>query len=138
MKEDFGEELKNKHDENFTVAGDEHKSCCGPKDAAQTILGMTGEDLSREGLIRTPDRFVKAYKDLFSGYSLTPESAVGEGVFASEGQGLVSVENVEFYSMCEHHLLPFWGTANVAYFPGEKIINPPIWILSVRMFSSFL
>ena len=91
--------------------------------AAELILAMAGEDLSREGLERTPKRFSKAYKHLFSGYSLSPQEAVGEGVFQGEGRGLVSVENVEFYSLCEHHLLPFWGTATVAYFPSEKILG---------------
>jgi len=92
-------------------------------DAGRKILELTGEDLAREGLRDTPQRFAKAYKSLFSGYELSPEEAVGKGVFASEGQGLVSVEDVEFYSLCEHHLLPFWGKATVAYFPGEKILG---------------
>lgn len=93
------------------------------KEAARNILQLTGEDLSREGLLNTPSRFAKAYEYLFKGYSESVESAVGEGIFASEGQGLVSVESVEFYSMCEHHLLPFWGHATVAYFPNEKILG---------------
>jgi len=92
-------------------------------DAGRKILELTGEDLTREGLRDTPQRFAKAYKDIFSGYHLSPEEAVGKGIFASEGQGLVSVEDVEFFSMCEHHLLPFWGKATVAYFPGDKILG---------------
>ncbi|MFW7379108.1 MAG: GTP cyclohydrolase I FolE [Oligoflexus sp.] len=92
-------------------------------EAARRILKLTDEDLSREGLLSTPSRFAKAYDFLFKGYHESVSSVVGEGVFPSEGQGLVSVENVEFYSMCEHHLLPFWGQATVAYFPGEKILG---------------
>ncbi|MFY7928032.1 MAG: GTP cyclohydrolase I FolE, partial [Oligoflexus sp.] len=92
-------------------------------DAARKILELTGEDLGREGLKDTPQRFAKAYQSLLGGYSLTPAEAVGKGVFASEGNGLVSVEDVEFYSMCEHHLLPFWGKATVAYFPDKKILG---------------
>ncbi|WP_141733629.1 GTP cyclohydrolase I FolE [Oligoflexus tunisiensis] len=92
-------------------------------EAGRRILEMTGEDGDREGLRDTPYRFAKAYQALLDGYNLTPDEAVGKGIFASEGQGLVAVEDVEFYSMCEHHLLPFWGKATVAYFPGEKILG---------------
>ncbi len=92
-------------------------------DAAHKILGLTKEDLGREGLKDTPQRFAKAYQSLLGGYSLSPREAVGRGVFASEGPGLIAVQDVEFYSMCEHHLLPFWGQATVAYFPQSKILG---------------
>ncbi len=92
-------------------------------EAGRRILELTGEDLNREGLRDTPMRFAKAYQALFDGYTITPDEAVGKGVFASEGNGLVAVEDVEFYSMCEHHLLPFWGKATVAYFPCKKILG---------------
>ena len=94
-----------------------------PLAAAKAILAMTGEDLTREGLERTPERFVRAYQHILSGYQSTADEVVGSGVFPAEGAGLVSVEDVEFYSMCEHHLLPFWGKAKVAYFPGKKILG---------------
>lgn len=92
-------------------------------EAGRRILDLTGENTEREGLRDTPQRFAKAYQALLDGYNLSPEEAVGKGVFPSEGQGLVAVEDVEFYSMCEHHLLPFWGKATVAYFPGDKILG---------------
>lgn len=91
--------------------------------AASLIIGMTKEDSSREGLLKTPQRFSSAYKHLLSGYDTDAKGSVGEGIFDAEGAGLVSVDEVEFYSMCEHHLLPFWGTANVAYFPHKKILG---------------
>ncbi len=91
--------------------------------AAEKILQLTGEDVTRDGLADTPSRFAKAYEYLFKGYDISPEQAAGQGVFPSEGDGLVSVEDIEFYSMCEHHLLPFWGKATVAYFPGNKILG---------------
>lgn len=91
--------------------------------AAKLILKLTGEDLSREGLADTPKRFSKAFEHLLNGYKISPRQAVGQGIFPSEGHGLVSVEDVEFYSLCEHHLLPFWGRATVAYFPREKILG---------------
>ncbi len=92
-------------------------------EAGRRILELTGENLDREGLKDTPQRFAKAYKALFSGYDMSPEEAIGKGVFAAEGRGLVSVEDVEFYSLCEHHLLPFWGKATVVYFPRDKILG---------------
>ena len=92
-------------------------------EAGQKILELTAEDLNREALRDTPARFAKAYQKLFNGYDISPEDAVGQGIFAKEGNGLVAVENIEFYSMCEHHLLPFWGKATVAYFPGESILG---------------
>jgi GTP cyclohydrolase I len=87
------------------------------------LLEAIGEDVEREGLQRTPHRFAKAWRELTAGYELTAHDAVGEGVFAAEGNGIVSVRNVEFYSMCEHHLLPFWGKASIAYIPNAKIIG---------------
>ncbi len=91
--------------------------------AAELILTSVGEDLHREGLERTPIRFAKAMRDICKGYSLTLQDAVGEGAFAAEGKGLVSVKSVEFYSMCEHHMLPFFGTVSVAYYPDQKILG---------------
>jgi GTP cyclohydrolase I len=91
--------------------------------AAEMILTAVGEDVSREGLLRTPKRFEKAIKELTSGYQLSLKEAIGEGIFAAEGRGMVSVRDVEFYSMCEHHMLPFWGRATVAYYPSDKILG---------------
>jgi GTP cyclohydrolase I len=91
--------------------------------AAELILKSNGEDIAREGLARTPERFGRAIRDLTSGYRLTLAQAIGEGVFAAEGRGLISVRDVEFYSLCEHHLLPFWGKVTVSYYPGEKILG---------------
>ena len=91
--------------------------------AGRMILSAVGEDPTREGLLRTPERFSKALMDLTSGYRKTPAEVVGEGVFQAEGPGLVSVRGTEFYSLCEHHVVPFWGTASVAYYPGSRILG---------------
>ncbi|MEN9722037.1 MAG: hypothetical protein RJB38_23 [Pseudomonadota bacterium] len=91
--------------------------------AASLILRSSGDDPGREGLERTPERFRKAMSHLLSGYGRTAREAVGEGIFTAEGRGLVSVRDVEFYSLCEHHLLPFWGKASVAYYPRKKILG---------------
>ena len=91
--------------------------------AARLLISAAHEDESREGLARTPERFAKAFAHLCSGYLKTARDVVGEGVFEAEGSGLVAVKDVEFYSLCEHHILPFWGKASVAYFPGDKILG---------------
>jgi GTP cyclohydrolase I len=92
--------------------------------AGQLIIGSAkSENPLREGLQRTPDRFAKAMGFLLSGYETTPEQVVGEGLFTSDNSGVVSVNNVEFYSLCEHHMLPFWGEVSVAYYPTGKIIG---------------
>lgn len=91
--------------------------------AAKFMILAADEDPNREGLERTPERFAKAFAHLCSGYHHTASDVVGEGIFAAEGSGLVAVKEVEFYSLCEHHMLPFWGKASVAYYPGEKILG---------------
>lgn len=91
--------------------------------AGELILKAVGEDLKREGLLRTPYRFSKAMKEICSGYLMTPEDAVGEGIFPGEGSGLVSIRDIDFFSLCEHHMLPFWGQVSVAYYPSQKIVG---------------
>jgi GTP cyclohydrolase I len=89
----------------------------------EAIVSHLGEDARRAGLQDTPKRFAKAMRFLTSGYESDPESVVGNGIFAAEGDGLVIVRDVEFYSLCEHHLLPFFGRIHVAYLPARKIIG---------------
>lgn len=91
--------------------------------AAELILKSVGEDLGRNGLLRTPERFAKAMREVCAGYTMNLADVVGKGVFPAEGQGLVAVKNVEFYSMCEHHMLPFYGKVSVAYYPGQTILG---------------
>lgn len=87
------------------------------------ILGHLGEDVSRPALVRTPQRFASAMRFLTSGYQSDLERVVGDGVFAAEGDGAVMVRDIEFFSLCEHHLLPFFGRVHVAYLPGKRIIG---------------
>lgn len=91
--------------------------------AGALLLRGVGENPMREGLLRTPERFSKAMEALCAGYKLTPAQVVGSGVFAAEGRGLVTVKNIEFYSLCEHHMLPFWGHVTVAYYPNTHIVG---------------
>jgi GTP cyclohydrolase IA len=87
------------------------------------ILSKIGEDPSREGLIRTPDRAEKALRFLTSGYQTDVQSIVNGALFNQKVDEMVVVKDIEFYSMCEHHLLPFFGTMHVAYLPKDKVIG---------------
>ena len=103
--------------------------------AAKLILDQVGEDPTREGLLDTPRRFAKALKEICSGYTKTLDDVVGNGVFSAEGQGLVCVDHIEFFSLCEHHMLPFSGHASVAYYPDEKILGLSKVARIVELFS---
>jgi GTP cyclohydrolase I len=86
-------------------------------------LELIGEDPDREGLLRTPERVAKSLSFLTAGYNQTAREVVGEGVFAESHQNMIMVRDVELYSMCEHHMLPFFGKAHVAYIPDGKIMG---------------
>jgi len=90
---------------------------------AAALIANLGEDPRRESLRDTPERYAKAMRFLTSGYESEPEDVVGNGIFSAEGEGVVLVRDVEFHSLCEHHLLPFFGRVHVAYLPGDKIIG---------------
>ncbi len=89
----------------------------------RSLLRQMGEDPDREGLIRTPGRVIKAYNELTSGMNLTVKDAVGEGVFEERCSEMVMVRDIEFYSICEHHMLPFFGRVHIAYIPRDKILG---------------
>jgi GTP cyclohydrolase IA len=90
---------------------------------ARAMLEHLGENPRRHGLADTPQRFAAAMRFLTSGYEAEPEDVVGSGIFDAEGEGVVLVRDIEFHSLCEHHVLPFFGKVHVAYLPGEKIIG---------------
>jgi len=87
------------------------------------VLGMLGEDISREGLVRTPDRYEKAMRYLTSGYHQQLAEVVNGALFDVACDEMVVVKNIEFYSMCEHHMLPFFGKVHIAYLPKDKVIG---------------
>lgn len=91
--------------------------------AARQILGALQEDSSRPGLLHTPRRVAQSLRYLTSGMGLTARDVVGDGIFASESEGMVLQRDIEFFSLCEHHLLPFYGQVHVAYLPKKKIIG---------------
>ena len=86
-------------------------------------LQLVGEDPEREGLVRTPARVARAMKFLTQGYTSSAEEVVGSAIFNEAHDNMIMVRDIELYSMCEHHMLPFFGKAHVAYIPNGKIVG---------------
>ncbi|RCK75690.1 MAG: GTP cyclohydrolase I [Anaerolineae bacterium] len=93
------------------------------EEAVRMILGAIGENPDREGLLKTPERVARMYEELLSGYRVDPVALVNGAVFDVAYDEMVLVRDIEFYSLCEHHLLPFIGRAHVAYLPRGRIIG---------------
>jgi GTP cyclohydrolase I len=93
------------------------------QDLIRQLLLEIGEDPQREGLVKTPERVASSYEFLTSGYRRRIEDEINGAVFESDNREMVLVRDIEFYSLCEHHLLPFFGQAHVAYIPDGKIIG---------------
>lgn len=87
------------------------------------LLINVGEDPNREGLAKTPERVAKSYEFLLSGYKLNPEDVVGDAIFHEECNHMVIVRDIEVYSLCEHHMLPFYGRCHIGYIPREKVFG---------------
>ena len=87
------------------------------------LLKEIGEDSEREGLIKTPHRVAKSWMTFAQGYKQTPEEVVGDAVFNEKCDEIIAVKDIDFFSLCEHHLLPFKGVAHVGYLPEKKIIG---------------
>jgi len=92
-------------------------------DKYRSILQDIGEDPDREGLLKTPERIAKALQFLTHGYDLDPAGILRSAMFREEYQQMVIVKDIELYSMCEHHMLPFFGKAHVAYIPNGHIVG---------------
>jgi GTP cyclohydrolase I len=91
--------------------------------AYRQLLESVGEDVDREGLRRTPERAARAFEFLTQGYRQDLEAIINDAVFASVASEIILVKDIELYSLCEHHLLPFIGRAHVAYIPNGKVIG---------------
>src|SRR3979409_751543 len=93
------------------------------QDAIRKLLTDLGEDPAREGLRDTPKRVEKAYKFLTSGYGADIDQVLNNALFTVDYSEMVIVKDIDFYSLCEHHLLPFFGKCHVAYIPSDKVIG---------------
>ncbi len=91
--------------------------------AVTKVLELLGEDPKREGLLKTPSRVAKALKFLTEGYDQDPEEILNQALFTTSNDEMVLVRDIEFYSMCEHHMLPIIGRAHVAYIPDGKVVG---------------
>lgn len=87
------------------------------------ILETIGEDPDREGLVETPARVARSYQELCCGYAMDPDALVCNALFEADGKEMIVVNSIDFYSLCEHHMLPFFGKAHVAYIPNGKIVG---------------
>ena len=101
----------------------------------EKIIESTGEDLSRPGLLDTPQRAAKAFEYLTSGYNMDLEEVINNALFPSESDEMVMVKDIELYSLCEHHMLPFIGKCHVAYIPTGKVLGLSKVARVVDMFS---
>jgi GTP cyclohydrolase I len=91
--------------------------------AVREMIEAFGENPDREGLRRTPERVARMYEELLSGYREDPVALINDAIFEVKYDEMVLVRDIEFYSLCEHHMLPFIGRAHVAYLPNEKVIG---------------
>lgn len=100
-----------------------------------SILGLLGEDVNREGLLKTPERVAKAMQYMTYGYKINPTDVLRSAVFEEDYRQMVLVKNIDFFSLCEHHMLPFFGKAHVAYIPNGKITGLSKIARVVELFS---
>ena len=87
------------------------------------MLSAIGEDPLREGLVRTPERVANAYEEILGGYTTDPNKLINDALFTVDYDEMVIVKDIEYFSLCEHHMLPFFGRAHVAYLPRNKVLG---------------
>ena len=93
------------------------------EEITKELLGLIGEDATRQGLIKTPKRVAESWKFLSQGYHQNLDEIINEAIFDESAKDMIIVKDIEFYSLCEHHLIPFYGKAHVGYIPNGKIIG---------------
>lgn len=120
---------------DFTLSQEGEKEVTPVHHAVRDILMEIGEDPERDGLVKTPDRVARMWQEITAGYNTDPEKLINGALFDVEYGDMVLVKDIEFYSMCEHHLLPFFGRAHVAYVPDGKVIGLSKIPRIVEMFS---
>lgn len=119
--------MTNQYDDDFGLSSDAASEngfdLPAIKNSVSEILKAVGEDPTREGLVRTPERVARAYQEILAGYQIDPVQLVNGALFNVDYDEMVIVKDIEFYSLCEHHMLPFFGRAHVAYVPKGKVIG---------------
>lgn len=93
------------------------------EDLVEEVLRRIGEDVDRPGLVKTPERVAKSLTWLTRGYDLDVEQVIGDAIFEEDHHGMVVVKDIEMYSLCEHHMLPFFGKVHIGYIPNGKIVG---------------
>ena len=101
----------------------EEETAQGFEDLVRRMLVGLGEDPERDGLLKTPERVEKSMRWLTRGYGMSPMDVIGDAIFEEDHHNMVLVKDIEMYSMCEHHMLPFFGKVHVAYIPDGKIVG---------------
>jgi GTP cyclohydrolase IA len=114
---DFDDQL---NDESLLKSGIDAKEI---QEATESILRAIGENPERDGIKRTPERVARMYAELMAGYKQNPDELVNEALFQVKYDEMVIVRDIEFYSLCEHHMLPFLGRVHVAYIPNGKVLG---------------
>jgi GTP cyclohydrolase I len=117
------------HDSKLELAGE------NIADLVRKMIALAGEDPNREGLRKTPERFEKAFRFLTSGYHQNVDSVLNGATFSVAYDEMVVVKDIEFFSLCEHHLLPFFGKAHVAYLPNKRVLGLSKIARLVNMFA---
>src|SRR5687767_12705611 len=105
--------------DDFPAQGDQRELA----ELVRRQLELLGEDPGRDGLLKTPERVAKSLAWLTRGSNVDPRDAIGDALFAETHENMVMVRDIEVYSMCEHHMLPFFGKAHVAYIPNGRIVG---------------
>ncbi len=105
------------------------------EEAVRKILLAVGEDPDREGLQKTPERVARAYDEILAGYSIEPMAMINNACFDADYNEMVVVKDIDFFSLCEHHMLPFFGRVDIGYIPGDKVLGLSKIPRVVEMFS---
>ncbi len=109
--------------EKYELRPNEKQNLMGVEESVEIILRSVGENPERNGLLNTPNRVARMYEELLSGYTVDPADLINDAVFDVDYSEMVVVRDIEFYSLCEHHMLPFIGHAHVAYIPTNAVIG---------------
>src|SRR5262245_22665756 len=112
-----------RHTDNVITLKQRPQGSIDIEENVRQILTQIGEDPNREGLVKTPYRVARAYEYLTKGYGQDPKEVINKAMFTEDYQEMVLVKDIDFFSLCEHHLLPFFGRAHVAYIPKHRIVG---------------